>query len=156
MKYYVTRSGQPYGPYSVDDIRSMMAQGQIHETAQVWQEGMTNWVPASQLLASNQPSPQPYPPQPGPVWPQPGPMPIQDATFWSLKPGWFVPTMILAAALLAGGGFFIGRATKTAPAPPPDQSKVIPTDNQKKTTPDNPVPAPQPDEDKEAAQTNAD
>src|SRR5579859_5151785 len=143
MKYYVTRSGQPYGPFSVDDIRNMMAQGQIHETAQVWQEGMTNWVPASQLLASNAPpGPQPYPPQPGPVWPQP------PATFWSLKPGWFVPVMLLMAVLLAGGGFLIGRVTKSAPPTAPDQSKVIPPDNQKKTAPDNPVPVPAPDENK--------
>jgi len=70
MKYYISRAGQQYGPYSLEDLRNMQAQHQVDVNDLAWAEGMPAWMPLSQVLGSAPapaaaPVPPPYtPPQP--------------------------------------------------------------------------------------------
>lgn len=62
MTYYISRSGQQYGPYSVTELQNMIAQGQISPTDHAWGEGMASWAPVSEVLASaSAPSQAPQP-----------------------------------------------------------------------------------------------
>lgn len=70
MKYYISRGGQQYGPYSLEELQGMKAQGRVDANDLAWGEGMASWTPVSQVLESASPAasvPQPYtPPQPQP------------------------------------------------------------------------------------------
>jgi GYF domain 2 len=52
MTYYISRSGQQYGPYPLSELQNMLAQGQILATDHAWSEGMASWTPVSEVLAS--------------------------------------------------------------------------------------------------------
>ena len=52
MKYYISRGGQQYGPYSLEDLQRMRAQGQVDPSDLAWGEGMATWTPLSQVLES--------------------------------------------------------------------------------------------------------
>ncbi len=41
----VTRDGTEWGPYSIDDINTMLHAGQLEASDLAWMEGMTEWVP---------------------------------------------------------------------------------------------------------------
>ena len=76
MKYYISRSGQQYGPYSLEDLQGMKAQGRVDPSDLAWGEGMAAWTPVSQVLESASgassavAAPQPYtPPQQQPYTP---------------------------------------------------------------------------------------
>jgi hypothetical protein len=67
MNYYISRGGQQYGPYSTAQLQSMKAQGQVADADLAWGEGMAQWTPLSQVLASAAPAAQAQPqytPQP--------------------------------------------------------------------------------------------
>src|SRR5258707_887405 len=74
MTYYISRSGQQYGPYTVAELQNMIAQGQVSATDNAWGEGMASWAPVSEILAGasaapsqpqqqQPPAQQQYPPQ---------------------------------------------------------------------------------------------
>ena len=66
MNYYIMRNGQTYGPYSEEIVRKYVAEGSMLGTDQGRTEGMSNWVPLSQLLAKEsapQPQTPPYVPE---------------------------------------------------------------------------------------------
>ncbi len=73
MTYYITRAGQRYGPYSLEDLQAMSTKGQILPTDLAWSEGLSNWVPVSQVLGNipftAPPLPQPPAPPAGPPYP---------------------------------------------------------------------------------------
>jgi hypothetical protein len=75
MKYYVSRAGQQYGPYSLADLQRYVASGNITATDLACPEGGAQWVPVSQVLAgAGGQAPQPQVPaqpaaQPGYVQP---------------------------------------------------------------------------------------
>lgn len=75
MKYYISRSGQQYGPYSMEELQTMKAQGRIDANDLAWGEGMASWTPVSQVLESAPgaaAAPQPYtPPQQEPQYTPP-------------------------------------------------------------------------------------
>jgi hypothetical protein len=48
--YSITRAGQQYGPYPVDELKRGIAQGNIVGTDLVWTPGMPGWVPVSELV----------------------------------------------------------------------------------------------------------
>ncbi len=51
MKYYLSRAGRQYGPYTLEDLRNMSAQGLIDAMNDVaWAEGMPSWVPVGEVL----------------------------------------------------------------------------------------------------------
>lgn len=47
--YFVGRSGQQTGPFSVEQLTAMAASGELQPTDLVWKEGMAGWEPASTL-----------------------------------------------------------------------------------------------------------
>lgn len=60
MKYYIQRQLNEYGPYTLADLQRYVAQGNIQLTDLTRSEGMTDWVPVSQVLGN---IPVPLPPQ---------------------------------------------------------------------------------------------
>jgi len=60
MNYYISRSGQQYGPYALADIENMLAQSQIEPTDHAWAEGMPEWKPVSEIVSkAAPPAPEP-------------------------------------------------------------------------------------------------
>src|SRR5262245_58782940 len=60
MKYYIQRQLNEYGPYTLADLQRYVAQGNILLTDMARSEGMSDWVPVSQVLGN---IPVPVPPQ---------------------------------------------------------------------------------------------
>jgi GYF domain 2 len=52
MKYYIRRDLNEYGPYTLADLQRYVAQGNIALTDQTRSEGMTDWVPVSQVIGN--------------------------------------------------------------------------------------------------------
>jgi hypothetical protein len=52
MKYYVQRQLNEYGPYTLADLQRYVAQGSILLTDLTRSEGMTDWVPVSQVIGN--------------------------------------------------------------------------------------------------------
>ncbi len=48
-QWFVARDGNQQGPFSSDDLRRMVAAGQLAPTDMVWKEGLKDWAPASAL-----------------------------------------------------------------------------------------------------------
>jgi hypothetical protein len=67
MKYYIRRGVNEYGPYTLADLQRYVAQGNIAMTDLTRSEGMTDWVPVSQVIG-NIPVPV-SPPAGGPAYP---------------------------------------------------------------------------------------
>jgi len=63
MKYYIQRQLNEYGPYTLADLQRYIAQGSILLTDLTRSEGMTDWVPVSQVIG-NIPIPVAAPPMP--------------------------------------------------------------------------------------------
>ncbi|HWZ82151.1 MAG TPA: DUF4339 domain-containing protein [Terriglobales bacterium] len=68
MNYFISRDGQEYGPYTLADLQRYVAAGSILVTDLTRSEGMTEWVPVSQVIG-NIPVPvvAVHPAEPG-VW----------------------------------------------------------------------------------------
>lgn len=56
MHYTISRNGQTYGPYTLDDLQRYLGTGNVLGADLVKSDDMTDWVPVSQLLAA-QPAP---------------------------------------------------------------------------------------------------
>ena len=56
MHYQLSRNGQSYGPYTLDDLQRYLASGNVLPTDLVKNDDMPEWVPVSQVLAGS-PSP---------------------------------------------------------------------------------------------------
>jgi|SRR5215813_1761717 len=67
MKYHIRRGVNEYGPYTLADLQRYVAQGNIAMTDLTRSEGMTDWVPVSQVIG-NIPVPV-SPPAGGVVYP---------------------------------------------------------------------------------------
>src|SRR5215475_12325184 len=63
MKYFIQRQLNEYGPYTLADLQRYIAQGSILLTDLTRSEGMTDWVPVSQVIG-NIPIPVAAPPMP--------------------------------------------------------------------------------------------
>lgn len=71
MQIIVNRDGQQYGPYPLEEVVGHLASGALLPTDWAFTEGMTDWAPLADVMASLQaPAPAPAP-QPAPVVPQP-------------------------------------------------------------------------------------
>jgi hypothetical protein len=77
MKYHISRGGQQFGPYELEDLKKYLAQGNVLPTDLAWAEGMAGWVPVSQVLGPAQPA-APAAPAAFQV-PTPAPMPAFQA-----------------------------------------------------------------------------
>jgi hypothetical protein len=77
MTYQVSRNGQMYGPYTLEDLQRYVASGNVLLTDMAKSDTMPDWVPVSQILgtAVAQASPAYAPPvvyaQTGSVYPDP-------------------------------------------------------------------------------------
>lgn len=81
MQYQVSRNGQMYGPYTLEDLQRYVASGHIPYSDLAKSEEMTEWLPVSQILgtAPGHPSPTAYA-QPSPaVYGQPATGAYPDA-----------------------------------------------------------------------------
>jgi GYF domain 2 len=73
MPYQISRGGQMYGPYTLEDLQRYLASGNVLPTDLAKSEEMTDWVPVSQILgggpaaasAPAYPSEPVYAPTPG-------------------------------------------------------------------------------------------
>jgi TM2 domain-containing membrane protein YozV len=62
MDWYYARNGQHQGPLSEEQLRQMVASGQVVATDVVWKTGMQAWVPAHQAFPPGLPAGAPPPP----------------------------------------------------------------------------------------------
>lgn len=80
MLYHVSRSGQNYGPYTLEDLQRYVASGNILPTDLARSDDSAEWVPVAQILNIPAPGFQPppayppagtpgFPPAPGAVYP---------------------------------------------------------------------------------------
>jgi GYF domain 2 len=53
MSYQVSRNGQLYGPYTLEDLQRYLASGNVLPSDLAKSEDMPDWVPVSQLLAAS-------------------------------------------------------------------------------------------------------
>jgi hypothetical protein len=51
MHYQISRNGQEYGPYTLEDLQRYLASGNVLPTDLAKSETMTEWVPVSEILA---------------------------------------------------------------------------------------------------------
>ncbi len=63
MNYFISRAGQQYGPYTLDEVQRYFSSGNILATDLARSEAMEQWAPVSQIIG-NIPS-QPVAPPPG-------------------------------------------------------------------------------------------
>jgi hypothetical protein len=52
MKYYIQRQLNVYGPYTLADLQRYVGQGSILPTDMTRSEGMTEWMPVSQVIGN--------------------------------------------------------------------------------------------------------
>lgn len=62
MLYQISRNGQMYGPYTIDDLQRYLASGNVLASDLAKSESMQEWVPVAQLLAAGHPGGMPAPP----------------------------------------------------------------------------------------------
>jgi hypothetical protein len=56
MLYHVSRSGQNYGPYTLEDLQRYVASGNVLATDLAKSDEMPDWVPVSQVLGTSMPA----------------------------------------------------------------------------------------------------
>jgi hypothetical protein len=77
MPYHVSRNGQTYGPYTLEDLQRYVASGNILATDLAKSDEMPEWVPVSQILGTSVSAapayapPPSYPPAAGVAYPDP-------------------------------------------------------------------------------------
>jgi hypothetical protein len=52
MNYFIKRDDKEYGPYSLADLQKYVASGNVLLTDQCRSEGLTDWVPVSQVIGN--------------------------------------------------------------------------------------------------------
>jgi hypothetical protein len=65
MLYHVTRNGQNYGPYTLEDLQRYVASGNVLPTDLAKSDEMPEWVPVAQVLGNSIPAVSPTVPVPG-------------------------------------------------------------------------------------------
>jgi hypothetical protein len=78
MTYQVSRNGQMYGPYTLEDLQRYVASGNVLPTDLAKSEDMPDWLPVAQILGTTAApaatipvTPAAYPQQPGVAYPDP-------------------------------------------------------------------------------------
>src|ERR1043165_6034266 len=56
MKFFLLRSGNQLGPYSLESLPEMKKSGQALSSDYIWVEGTPSWVPLSSYAAGNLPA----------------------------------------------------------------------------------------------------
>jgi len=86
MLYHVSRNGQTYGPYTLEDLQRYVASGNVLPTDLAKSDEMPEWVPVSQVLGLATPAPAaPYAiAAPGAYAPGTGTYPDPPNLHWAL------------------------------------------------------------------------
>jgi hypothetical protein len=85
MLYHVTRSGQNYGPYTLEDLQRYVASGNVLLTDLTKSDEMAEWVPVSQLVGTAAPpAPAAYGVAPEAYAPGTVPYPDPPNLHWAL------------------------------------------------------------------------
>ncbi|MEO6805275.1 MAG: DUF4339 domain-containing protein [Edaphobacter sp.] len=88
MTYQVSRNGQMYGPYTLEDLRRYVASGNVLPTDMAKSEDMPDWLPVAQILGTPGTT-APTPPYAAPAaYPQPTagiPYPDPPNLNWGLE-----------------------------------------------------------------------
>jgi hypothetical protein len=80
--YYLGKNGQQTGPFSIEQLQSMAASGQVAPSDMLWAEGMSEWAPASSIAGIfAAPQSSPVYSTPGAVRPMPGAAQTMPAPF---------------------------------------------------------------------------
>jgi len=69
VAYWIARNNQKVGPYSLDDVQRMMADGKLVASDLAWTDGLPNWGPAFDVIPAPQTPELPPPPAPQPLAP---------------------------------------------------------------------------------------
>jgi hypothetical protein len=59
MQIYIAKSGQQTGPFSIEQLKSMLNSGMIALNDSAWHDGLVAWQPLHQVLNIAPPTPQP-------------------------------------------------------------------------------------------------
>jgi len=70
--YYYARNGQQFGPHSEEELRGLVANGQVGPNDPVWKQGMQDWAPLRTVIDLG-PVAVPPPPPPAPTYAPPAP-----------------------------------------------------------------------------------
>ena len=68
MQIHINRNGQQFGPYSLEEVRTHLAQGSLLPADLAWYEGAAAWVPLPDVpgvMGAAAPPGPPGPPPPG-------------------------------------------------------------------------------------------
>jgi len=90
MNYWIARGTQKHGPYSLEDVRGMLGAGSIAPGDLAWKDGMPQWLPVGQVLATQPaaaggaPPPYGYAPPQQVAQPVYYPPPIPSDLHWGL------------------------------------------------------------------------
>lgn len=88
MNYHVGRAGQQLGVFSLDQIRAMVARGELRADDLGWREGMANWQPLGEIIPDlGMATPPPPPPSAGGFARPPGAPPVFGFGGTPPKPG---------------------------------------------------------------------
>ena len=49
MQIQIDRNGERYGPYSIEEVNSCLANGTLLSSDNAWHDGMPDWVPIGQI-----------------------------------------------------------------------------------------------------------
>ena len=87
MTYQVSRNGQMFGPYTLEDLQRYVASGNILPTDLAKSEDMPNWLPVAQILGPSAAAGAVAPPYAPPTaYPQPtGAYPDPPNLHWALE-----------------------------------------------------------------------
>ncbi len=77
MPYTVTRNGQTYGPYTLEDLQRYVASGNILPSDMAKSDDAPDWLPVSQILGTASAPPPAFVP-PATPYPQPVGVPYPD------------------------------------------------------------------------------
>ncbi len=112
MNVHVSRDGAQYGPYTLEDLKSYVAQGSILPTDAAWSEGMSDWTTVADVLARAGSPLAPPPAAAPPVAAAPAYAPAARAASPAGASGWPDPpdmnwALVLVLSLVTCGIFGI-------------------------------------------------
>ena len=104
MQVHIDRAGQRFGPYPIEQVNALLADGTLLETDLGWTDGMAEWLPLSQVQGVILPGQTPAAPPPPPVGTNLGGVQASGSSKKKLMIGVGATVGVLA---LAAVGFFV-------------------------------------------------
>jgi len=98
MQIHIARDGQRFGPYSLEQLAAMLQQGQLAPTDSYWTEGMADWLPVAQFVATHRELTANFP----------LPRTTEYAGFWLRFLAYFIDSLLLGMPLQFINGLLFG------------------------------------------------